>query len=128
MKWQIGCSGFHYKHWRERFYPQGLAMKNWFAYYTDFFDTVELNVTHYRFPQEKALKEWYTKSPAGFAFAVKMYQGITHYKKLNDCTRMIRDFYAIVGEGLRDKAACVLFQFPPNFHYNRDILTGSCKV
>ncbi len=25
--WNIGCSGFHYKHWKGIFYPEGLAQK-----------------------------------------------------------------------------------------------------
>ncbi len=118
MKWHIGCSGFHYKHWREKFYPKGLAMKHWFEYYIQNFDTVELNVTHYKFPDEKNLAGWYDKSSKDFLFAVKMYKGITHYKKLHDCKKMVDDFYAIVGGGLREKAACILFQFPSTFHYN----------
>src|SRR6185312_4729797 len=71
MKWHIGCSGFHYKDWRGKFYPEKLAMKNWFGYYTKFFDTVELNVTFYRFPQLPFLQNWYQKSPGHFRFSVK---------------------------------------------------------
>lgn len=118
MKWQIGCSGFHYKHWRGEFYPQKLAVKNWFDYYCTYFNTLELNVTHYRFPEVSFLNNWYQKSSPDFSFAVKVYKGITHYKKLHDCKKMVDDFYAIVAEGLKEKAACILFQFPPSFHYN----------
>jgi len=117
MKWHIGCSGFHYKHWRGVFYPEKLAVKNWFGYYCQFFDTLELNVTHYRFPDCKILNNWYQKSSPDFSFAVKMYKGITHYKKLNECKAMVDEFYQIVAEGLKEKAACILFQFPPSFHY-----------
>lgn len=118
MKWHIGCSGFHYKHWRGPFYPQKLAVKNWFDHYCQYFNTLELNVTHYRFPEVGFLNNWYQKSSSDFLFAVKVYKGITHYKKLNDCKRMVDEFYEIVAEGLKEKAACILFQFPPSFHYN----------
>lgn len=118
MDWHIGCSGFHYKDWRERFYPKGLAQKNWFEYYCQHFSTIELNVTHYKFPEIKSLSNWYQKSPQDFSFAIKMFKGITHFKKLNECKPMVDEFYHIVHEGLREKAACILFQFPPSFHYN----------
>ena len=42
---------------------------------------------------------------------------ITHYKKLNDCEKLISDFYNTVHDGLKEKTGCLLFQFPPNFHY-----------
>lgn len=120
MDWYIGCPGFHYKHWREKFYPKGLAMKKWFECYIQNFDTVELNVTHYRFPDIKLLSNWYEKSNKDFLFSVKMYKGITHYKKLHDCKKIVDEFYNIVGEGLKEIAACILFQFPPSFHYNSE--------
>ncbi|MBV9149629.1 MAG: DUF72 domain-containing protein, partial [Candidatus Eremiobacteraeota bacterium] len=47
---RIGTSGWVYDDWRKRFYPAGLAQRNWLAYYTQHFDTVELNATTYRLP------------------------------------------------------------------------------
>ena len=40
---RIGCSGWNYKHWRERFYPKGLPARRWFEFYAEHFDTVEIN-------------------------------------------------------------------------------------
>jgi hypothetical protein len=31
--YHIGCSGWFYWHWRNAFYPEGLATKDWFAHY-----------------------------------------------------------------------------------------------
>jgi uncharacterized protein YecE (DUF72 family) len=39
MKWNIGCSGFHYKEWKNKFYPAGLPQKKWFEFYCTQFDT-----------------------------------------------------------------------------------------
>jgi len=122
IKWRIGCSGFHYKHWKGTFYPEGLAQSKWFDYYCQFFNTLELNVTFYRFPQLSFLQNWYIKSPANFSFAVKAPRAITHYKKFNGTTDLIADFYKTVQEGLQEKLGCVLFQLPPNFHYSEDHL------
>ena len=68
MKWHIGCSGYHYKDWKEIFYPPGLPQKKWFEYYNTHFDTLELNVTFYRFPQLKFLQNWYDVSYSRLCF------------------------------------------------------------
>lgn len=122
IQWHIGCSGFHYKDWKEIFYPKGLPQKKWFEYYCQHFGTIELNVTFYRFPQVTVLKNWYEKSPADFSFAVKAPRLITHYKKMNDCEHLLDNFYNTVAEGLKEKAACILFQFPPQFEYTEERL------
>ncbi|HEY9004207.1 MAG TPA: DUF72 domain-containing protein [Mucilaginibacter sp.] len=122
MKWHIGCSGFHYKDWRGKFYPEKLAMKNWFDYYTKFFDTVELNVTFYRFPQLSFLQNWHQKSPEHFRFSVKAPKAITHYKQFHDSVRMITDFYETINNGLQEKLGPVLFQLPPRLAYDEERL------
>lgn len=122
MKWHIGCSGFHYKDWRGKFYPEKLAMKNWFDYYTKFFDTVELNVTFYRFPKLSFLQGWYQKCPEHFSFSVKAPKAITHYKQFHDSARFITDFYETINSGLQEKLGPVLFQLPPRLAYNQERL------
>ncbi len=77
-KWWIGCSGFHYKGWRGKFYPEGLPQKKWFEFYCQYFNTVELNTTFYRFPRIGDLRAWYDRSPDGFRFSVKAPRFITH--------------------------------------------------
>jgi len=91
----------------------------WFEYYCETFNTLELNVTFYRFPQVSMMKNWYEKSPANFSFSVKAPRAITHYKKLNECNQLLIDFYKTIEEGLQEKTGCVLFQFPPNYIYSK---------
>jgi uncharacterized protein YecE (DUF72 family) len=122
MEWYIGCSGFHYKHWKERFYPAGLPQTKWFDFYCDHFSTLELNVTFYRFPQLSFLQTWYQKSPDEFRFSVKAPRAITHYKKFNNSKDMITSFYDTINNGLQEKLGPVLFQMPPNFHYDEEKL------
>lgn len=117
-KWWIGCSGFYYKHWKETFYPKGLAQRRWFEYYCESFNTVELNVTFYRYPKLEALRGWYERSPAGFRFTVKAPRLVTHFKKFHNALREANDFYDLAANGLGDKLGCVLFQLPPNLVYS----------
>lgn len=122
IKWHIGCSGFSYKEWREEFYPKGLAPSKWFNYYTEHFDTLELNVTFYRFPTLNSLQGWYNKAKEGFSFSAKVPRSITHFKKFEETERMINDFYSLLREGLKEKLACVLFQLPPTLVYSKEKL------
>ena len=121
-RWWIGCSGFFYKHWREKFYPPGLPQKRWFEYYCEHFNTVELNVTFYRYPKLEALEGWHARSPEHFRFTVKAPRLVTHYKKFHGAKREANDFYLLASRGLREKLGCVLFQLPPNLVYSDENL------
>ena len=122
MKWIIGCSGFSYKTWKHRFYPDKLPSTKWFEFYCEHFDTVELNVTFYRFPKADTFKGWYSRSPKGFGFSVKAPRLVTHYKQLIDCKALLKDFYSTCSKGLKEKLGPILFQFPPRFIYTEERL------
>ena len=122
MKWIIGCSGFSYKSWKPLFYPEDLPSTKWFEFYCEHFNTVELNVTFYRFPTAKKLSSWYKRSPKGFTFSVKAPRVITHFKQLIKCEDMLRDFYTACKTGLEEKLGPVLFQFPERFSYTEERL------
>ncbi|MDB5134058.1 MAG: hypothetical protein JWP37_661 [Mucilaginibacter sp.] len=127
MKWHIGCSGFHYKDWKIKFYPEGLPQKKWFDYYCEHFDTLELNVTFYRFPQLSFLQNWYQKSPEQFRFSVKAPKAITHFKQFHNSVDMITSFYDTINNGLQDKLGPILFQLPPRFSYDEERLERIIK-
>ena len=118
IKWHIGCSGFHYREWKSNFYPEDRPQKKWFEFYSTQFNTLELNVTFYRFPQLSILERWHRQSPPNFCFAVKAPRLITHYKQFNGCKSLIDDFYDTVQKGLKEKLGVVLFQLPPSFTYS----------
>ena len=121
-RWLIGCSGFSYKEWKDQFYPKGLAQSKWFGYYCEHFNTLELNVTFYRFPKLPALQGWHKHAPEGFVFSAKLPRSITHYKKFEQTEDLVRDFYSVLRDGLREKLGAVLFQLPPQLAYSADKL------
>jgi uncharacterized protein YecE (DUF72 family) len=121
-KWFVGCSGFSYKHWKGRFYPDDVSQREWFEYYCENFNTVELNVTFYRVPPLETFHGWYERSPANFRFTVKAPRLITHYKKFRNITDEVDRFYNIVSKGLKDKLGTVLFQLHPRFEYSEENL------
>lgn len=42
MKKYIGCSGYHYADWKEKFYPEDLKKKEWLNYYANHTNTLEI--------------------------------------------------------------------------------------
>ena len=99
MRYYIGTSGWHYDHWRDRFYPRTLSKTKWLEFYAGHFTTVELNNTFYRLPSE----------------AVKVSRFITHIKRLKGTEEAVERFVdkaRILGE----KLGPLLYQLPPNMH------------
>ena len=122
MEWHIGCSGFHYKHWKGTFYPDDMPQKKWFDFYAQHFNTLELNVTFYRFPRLPVLRNWYDQAPKNFQFSVKAPKAITHFKQFHNTVDMMSDFYGTIRAGLADKLGPVLFQLPPRLRYEPERL------
>jgi len=118
----IGCSSFNNQYWKGIFYPEDLPSSKWFDFYCQHFDTYEFNGSFYKFPTVKALNSWYYKSPDDFLFSVKVFKGITHSRRFNECADSIADFYSVCKEGLMEKLGCILFQFPPSYDYNKEKL------
>ncbi len=121
-KFYIGCSGWSYNSWVGRFYPPELKKKEWLEYYAQHFDTVEINMSFYRFPARKTLTAWYNKTPRGFLFTLKANRMITHVKKLKGTEKSLGLFYSLADE-LKDKLACILFQIPPSLTKDKHIKT-----
>ncbi len=119
-EWRIGCSGFYNKHWKGVFYPSDMPQSKFFDFYSKRFNSLELNVTFYKFPKTETLLKWHDKSPDDFNFTVKAPKVITHLKRLNDCEDLINDFYSACENGLKNKLGCHLFQFPPSFKYTEE--------
>lgn len=124
MQVRVGCSGWFYSHWRGLFYPrQEPTTKNWFGYYANVFDTVELNAPFYRWPKPATVRRWIRDAPPGFRYSVKVHQSITHERRLARTKSLVRDYYRLLAP-LQEKLGCVLFQFPPGFHYSAPRLEG----
>jgi uncharacterized protein YecE (DUF72 family) len=112
MKLRVGTSGYSYKEWKGIFYPDDLPAAKMLPYYAERFDSVEINNTFYRMPDEKTVTNWARQVPEGFTFIIKAPQRITHQKKLagtEDDVRHLFDVAALLG----DKLGPVLFQLPP---------------
>ncbi|HYD36049.1 MAG TPA: DUF72 domain-containing protein [Allosphingosinicella sp.] len=118
---RIGCSGWVYRHWRERFYPAGLPQRLWFAHYSATFATVELNTSFYHLPRPESFAKWRDQAPPDFRYAVKASRFITHMKKLRDCGEPLETFLGrtrLLGPALGP----ILYQLPPSLPLDLDRL------
>jgi len=56
VKFFVGTSGYAYKEWKGKFYPEKLPAKEMLAYYAKEFSAVEINYTFRRLPGTAPLK------------------------------------------------------------------------
>lgn len=133
---RIGTSGYSYpgpppKGWFGVFYPEIKGKRcDELEYYSERFDSVEINTTFYRAPLPEMAKGWVRKTPGHFEFAVKVWQKFTHSKRVGEefgggtwegPTRADVDLFL---KGIRPlaeggKLGALLFQYPPGFHYSQ---------
>ena len=124
---RVGCSGWQYKHWKGGFYPPDLPQREWLDYYAHHFDTVEVNNSFYRLPEEGVFESWRSRTPRGFVFAVKASRFLTHMKKLTDPEEPVERLFSRAFE-LRGKLGPVLYQLPRQMRKNIERLAGFLAV
>jgi uncharacterized protein YecE (DUF72 family) len=117
----VGTSGWQYRHWRERFYPAGVAQRSWLEFYARRFATVESNNAFYRLPEPKTFAAWAERTPDDFVFAVKVSRYLTHIRRLRDPAEPVARFVDHARH-LGDKLGPVLLQLPPNLRRSTDDL------
>lgn len=146
MSIHIGTSGWSYPSgkgkWNGLFYPAtrskraGTAGFDELRFYSDHFDTVEVNSTFYGQPRADVTAGWAARTPARFEFSLKLYQKFTHPKMFRDAALKsapgpggsLLDALAMVTQSDVDdfrtgiepiaqagKLGALLAQFPPSF-------------
>ena len=136
VKLYIGTSGWSYPKgegtWTGYFYPPGKIDE--LEYYSQFFNTVEINSSFYRPPNPGYVYNWVRRVPEGFLFTVKLWQKFTHPKMYKEATgeeavisQKDVDIFKQSIEPLvkYGKLGALLAQFPPSFKndsYGKQIL------
>lgn len=124
------CKGF--------FYPAGKI--NELEYYSQFFNTVEVNSSFYRPPNPGFAENWVKRTPKDFLFTVKLWQKFTHPQMYREATGQVAaissddtDLFnrSIAPLAEAGKLGALLAQFPPSFKnddYGRQILSAVIKT
>ena len=127
MEYYLGCSGWNYGDtpekggWLNIFYPTKDTKR--LRYYSEFFNTVEMDSTFYEEFYSKMTKGLFfgmvKATPQNFEFSIKVPERITHKKKLDINKDVISDFkefltkiFPLYNSG---KLGAILIQLPPSF-------------
>ena len=129
----IGTSGYSYpgpapKGWHGAFYPGVKGRKlDELQYYSQIFNTVEINSTFYRPPTKAVAGGWAAKTPADFVFSIKLWQKFTHPMKISrrDSDEQWESVSQVDFDEFRagilplaeaGKLGALLLQYPAGFH------------
>jgi uncharacterized protein YecE (DUF72 family) len=121
----VGISGYDYKPWRGRFYPDGVPAKRWLEYASRKFNSIELNGTFYSLKSPAIFERWLTEVPSrDFEFAVKGGRFITHNLKLRNVDTALGNFFASGVLVLGGRTGPFLWQLPATYRFEADRLDG----
>jgi uncharacterized protein YecE (DUF72 family) len=122
----IGTSGWQYADWKGRFYPPGLAQRQWLTHYAEHFETVEVNNAFYRLPEPETFTRWRESTPDGFVFSIKASRYLTHVRRLRDPAEPVE---RLVHRArlLGDRLGPVLLQLPPNLRADLPALRATLE-
>jgi uncharacterized protein YecE (DUF72 family) len=128
MALRIGTSGWNYPTgkgtWNGIFYPLPEDRERGFdelRFYSERFNTVEVNSTFYGQPKANATLKWVKRTPADFEFALKLFQKFTHPGMSIDPGPVTQADIDTFKGGIDPLAAAgklgpLLIQFPSSFH------------
>lgn len=119
---RVGISGWTYAPWRSIFYPKGLAHKNELRYAAERMDSIELNGSFYALQKPASYRHWAEETPDDFVFSIKGGRYVTHIRRLQNPTEALSSFFASGLLTLGDKLGPLLWQLPPNLHFDSRLL------
>lgn len=125
----VGTSGWAYPTWKPAFYPANIPARSFLNYYASQLTAVEVNYTFRTLPSAPQLESWLAATPPGFRFSFKAPQRITHFARLRDCDPLVESFLASIAPArTAGKLGPLLFQLPPNFAADRDLLARFLSI
>src|SRR5690606_42037822 len=113
----IGTSGWSYKDWKGKFYPEKLKATDYLSFYSQHFNVTEINSSFYRLPLESTVYKWIDQVPPDFLFCPKISRYLSHMKKLNDPEEPLQRFFSIF-HPMKTQMGPVLIQLPANATFN----------
>src|SRR5688500_17229201 len=125
---RIGISGWTCKPSRGTFYPPKLPHKRELEYASRKVNSIEINGSFYSLQRPSSYRAWYEATPEEFTFSVKGGRFITHAKRLRNVEAPLANFFASGILLLRDKLGPILWQLPPNFHFDAEVLENFFRL
>jgi uncharacterized protein YecE (DUF72 family) len=117
-RFYLGTPAWGRKEWIGKIYPPKTKATDFLQFYARNFNTIELNTSHYRIPNEDQVQKWKAQITSDFIFCPKIYQGISHDPGgLKD--QPLLKFWLSFLENLGSHCGPSFLQLPPHFSYAR---------
>ncbi len=94
-------------------YPEAFQNGSRLTYYSSLFNSIEINSSFYKIPQQTTVAKWADEVPRGFRFTFKLFKEITHNKDVSFENEFVEQFFKSIN-AVKEKKGCVLVQFPPS--------------
>jgi uncharacterized protein YecE (DUF72 family) len=83
------------------------------TYYSNLFNSIEINSSFYKVPQGKTVAKWSEMVNDDFKFTFKLFREITHSNDFFFSEETIRNFFSVIDK-VGNKKGALLIQFPPS--------------
>jgi uncharacterized protein YecE (DUF72 family) len=111
-KCYCGTSGIVLPVPNKQAFPEAFRAGSRLTYYASLFNSLEVNSSFYKIPQQKTLARWVEEVPANFRFTVKLWREITHVPSLAFSSADVKRFMHAAA-GIGPKKGALLLQLPP---------------
>jgi uncharacterized protein YecE (DUF72 family) len=118
----VGMAGWVYPPWRGTFYPPGLRQADELAHAATRVTSIELNGSFYAVPKPASWLAWGAATPDDFVFSAKAPRFVTYIRKLRDPEEPVARFLGSGITALGSKLGAILWQFPAELAYDRDLV------
>jgi uncharacterized protein YecE (DUF72 family) len=121
---RIGTCSFADEGLIKTWYPRGISTpKARLAYYSERFDTVEVDSPYYHLPDPAVTRNWADRTPPGFTFHVKAHKTMTFHEGEPTDEAFAQFRHALEPLELSGKLRGVLLQYHPRFVKSPEALT-----
>jgi uncharacterized protein YecE (DUF72 family) len=110
----VGAAKWGRPDWVNLLYPKGTKAADFLSHYVQHFNSIELNATFHQPHSRETIEKWAAVAGKGFKFCPKVYQSISHWKRLKDA-HTERDNFIERMRGFGDKLGPMFLQVHDNF-------------
>ena len=114
----VGCPIWADKSWVGKIYPKNAKEKDFLSHYSRQFNSIELNATHYKIPDEAIISKWRESVSEKFKFCPKVPQVISHSRDILMFIDNMHEFIARISQ-LKENLGTVFLQLSPYFNHGK---------
>lgn len=114
VKVHVGCPIWADEGFVGKIYPASAKPGNYVKYYGRQFNSIELNISHYKQLDPLTIQRWVELTPGDFKFCPKVHQAISHTPYLYHNIDFMKEFLQ-TQQHFKQKLGMPFLQLPPNY-------------